>query len=67
MPDALERGFDPLRALGGPHAAVGERQLDVLEHGQVANQVEALEDESDLAVADARALRRAAARRPDGR
>ena len=43
-------------ALGRGHAAVGERQLDVLEHRQVADQVEALEDEPDLPVADARAL-----------
>jgi hypothetical protein len=43
-------------ALGGRHAAVDQRQLDVLEHRQVADQVEALEDEADLAVAHARAL-----------
>src|SRR5260221_428320 len=35
-------------------AAVGERQLDVLIHGEVANEIEALEDETDFAVADAR-------------
>jgi hypothetical protein len=56
--DALERGFDALLALGGLHAAIGERQLDVLEDGEVANQVEALEDEPDLAVAHARPLGR---------
>src|SRR5471030_3101647 len=56
-PDALERRFDALLALGGLHAAIGERQLDVLEHRQVADQVEALEDEPDLAVAHAGALR----------
>ena len=55
--DALERRLDALLALGRLHAAVGERQLDVLEHGEIADQVEALEDEPDLAVADARALR----------
>ena len=55
--DALERRRDPLLALGGAHAAIGERQLDVLEHREIADQVEALKDESDLAVADARALR----------
>ena len=38
------------------HAAIGQGQLDVLEDGEVADQVEALEDEPDLAVADARAL-----------
>jgi hypothetical protein len=55
--DALERGVGALAALGRLHAAIDQRQLDVLEHGEVANQVEALEDEPDLAVADARALR----------
>src|SRR3979411_1611288 len=56
--DALERGFDTLLPLRRLHAAVGRGQLDVLEDGEVANQVEALEDEPDLAVADARAFRR---------
>jgi hypothetical protein len=36
---------------------IGERQLHVLVNGEVADQVERLEDEPDLAVADARALR----------
>ena len=40
------------------HAAVGERQLDVLVDREVADQVERLEDEADLPVADAGALRR---------
>ena len=58
--DAFERFDHALAALGLGHAvAVGQRQLDVLEHGQVADQVEGLEDEADLAVADARALGRA--------
>src|SRR5215471_5181501 len=38
------------------HAAVRERQLHVLVHRQVADQVEALEDEPDLAIADPRTL-----------
>jgi hypothetical protein len=46
--------------------AIGQRQLDVLEHGQVADQVEGLEDEADLAVADAGALGREI-ERPAGR
>ena len=45
-----------MRSLGA-HAAIGQRELDVLKHGQVADQVEALEDEPDLAVADAGAIR----------
>jgi hypothetical protein len=52
--DALERLLHPLLALRRGHAAVGERQLDVLVHRQVADEVEGLEDEADLAVADAR-------------
>ena len=54
--DALERGVGALTALGRLHAAVDQRQLDVLEDREVANQVEALEDEPDFAVAHARAL-----------
>ena len=54
--DALQRRFDPLPPLRRFHAAVGERELHVLEHGEIANQVEALEDEPDLAVADRSAL-----------
>jgi len=53
---ALERFLHALAALRGRHAAVGQRQLDVLEDGEVADQVEALEDEPDVAVADAGAL-----------
>jgi hypothetical protein len=56
--NALERGFGALLALGGFHPAIGERQLDVLEHREIANQVEALEDETDFAVAHARPFRR---------
>ena len=55
--DALERGVDALAPLVRLHAAVDERQLDVLEHREVADQVEALEDEADLAVADPGPLR----------
>ena len=51
MPTRSSAASTRLPALGRLHAAVGERQLDVLEHRQVADQVEALEDEADLAVA----------------
>src|SRR5262245_36257185 len=45
--DALERGECGLVALVGRHArAVRERQLDVLQHGEVADQVEGLEYEA---------------------
>src|SRR6185437_5466844 len=56
--NALEGVGDALLALGGRHAAVGERKLDVLVDGQIADQVERLEDEADLPVADAGALAR---------
>ena len=56
-PDAFQRCEDPRLPLCGPHAGINQRQLDVLVDGQIANQVEALEDESDFAVADARTLR----------
>src|SRR5207247_8462310 len=56
--DALERRFHALLALGRLHPAIGERQLYVLEDREVADQVEALEDEPNLTVAHARALGR---------
>src|ERR1044071_5571264 len=55
--DALERGGDALLALGRPHAAIRERQLHVLEYVEIANQIETLKNESDLAIAHPRPLR----------
>src|SRR5262245_26724104 len=54
--DAFERRLHALAAFSAAHAAVGERQLHVLEDAQVANQVEALEDEANLPISDAGAL-----------
>ncbi len=54
---ALQRLLRALLALGGGHAPVRQRQLDVLVDRQVADQVEALEDEAHLPVADAGPLR----------
>src|SRR5690606_16597737 len=54
--NALQGLPGPLAPLGDAHSAIGERQLDVLEDREIANQVEALEDEPDLAIADACAL-----------
>ena len=54
--DALQRLMHALLALRAGHAAIGERQLDVLIHRQIADQVERLEDEADLAIANARPL-----------
>ena len=38
------------------HAAIDERQLDVLERGRAVEQVEALEDEAEVVAAQQRAL-----------
>src|ERR1051325_4820698 len=54
--DALECVGDALLALGRAHAAIRQRQLDVLVDGQVADEIEALKDKADFAVPDARAL-----------
>src|SRR5690606_5832805 len=54
--DALEGGKYAVLSLAGRHAAVGERQLDILIDAQVADEIEALEDEADLAVAHPRPL-----------
>ena len=54
--DALERFGDELFSLACSHSAIGQRQFDVFVNGQVTDQIEALEDEADLAVANPRAL-----------
>ena len=54
--DLLERLLNPLFAFRPAHAAIGEREFDVFEDRQVADEIEALEDEADLAIADAGAL-----------
>src|SRR2546423_15207923 len=55
--DALQRFEHETLALARGHAAISERQLNVLVNGEIADQVKALENESDLAVADARPFR----------
>ena len=52
----LEGLLDARPAVRRGKPAVREGKLDVLVHAQVADQVERLEDEPDLAVADPRAL-----------
>ena len=54
--DALERVLHFLLALAGASAAIGERQLDVFVDGEIADQVEGLKDEANLAIANARAF-----------
>src|SRR5450432_4246999 len=56
--DLLERVVHALLALTALHAAIRERQLHVLVHGEIANQVERLEDESDLPNANPRSFGR---------
>ena len=52
--DARQCVLDALLAFGGGHAAVAQRYVDVVEQVEVGDQVEALEDEADLLVAQAR-------------
>ena len=49
--DDFERARDALLALARREAAVAQRHVDVVEHVEVGDQVEALEDEADLLVA----------------
>src|SRR3984885_12395967 len=57
QPIALQRLLHTAFAVRGRHArTVGQRQLHILGHREIADQVEALEDEADLLIADARAL-----------
>ena len=55
-PHAFECGGHAVAALAGGHAAIGQRQLDILKDGEIADQIEALKNESDLAIPDARAI-----------
>src|SRR6185312_8696018 len=48
----LQRGERAAAALRARQAGVGERQLDLRERARARNEVEALEDEAELAVAD---------------
>jgi hypothetical protein len=54
--DPLERLRHAPPPVPGTEAAIGERQLDVLADAEIADQVEALKDEPDFTVADARPL-----------
>src|SRR6266403_3957232 len=55
-PDFRERLVHAFAPLLRRQPAVSQRQFDVFPHRQVADEIEALENEADLAVADARAL-----------
>src|SRR6266513_347061 len=56
--DPLERLLHALGALRPRHATVGERQLDILGDGEIADQIEGLEHEADPPVADSGSLGR---------
>src|SRR5262249_61394096 len=53
----LQKLHDARAPLGRPHVRVGERLLHVLKHRQIADQVEALKDKTDLLIANARPIR----------
>src|SRR3954454_24964266 len=54
--DALQRRLDAPLPLRRRELAKRQRQVDVLRDGEIADEVERLEDEADLAIADARAV-----------
>ena len=54
---ALQSIGHALLAVSRIHAAIGQRQFDVFIDGEVTNQIKALKDETDFAVAYAGALR----------
>ena len=54
--DALERFRHEVLALLRTRAAVSQRQLDIFVNGQVADQVETLEDKADLTITNAGAI-----------
>src|SRR6185369_3682489 len=56
--DALECIRNALLSLARAHAAIRQRQFNVLVDREVADQVEALEDETNFAVSDPGALRK---------
>ena len=54
--EAVERIGDQALALGARHVLVGEREVDVLLHGQIVEQVIALEDHADVPLGQLGAL-----------
>ncbi len=49
QPDGIERARGHGMSLGGGFTAIDQRQLDVLQRGRARQQVEALEDEAEVA------------------
>src|SRR4051812_6315321 len=54
--DLRQSFIHPLASFGGAQTTIGQRQLDILPDCEVANEIEALEDKADLAIANARPL-----------
>ena len=54
--DPIQHPLHAFLALSGAHAAVGQRQFDVLVHREVADEIEGLEDEADATVPNPGAL-----------
>src|SRR6266566_3119140 len=50
----LQSSGDRRFAFAGAHASISERQLDVLEHREIADQIKTLENETDFAIANPR-------------
>jgi hypothetical protein len=55
-PHSFQCLVSSLAALPAAHAAIRQWQLHILVDGQISNQVEALEDETNLSIADPGAL-----------
>src|SRR5438046_826484 len=53
---ALQSSGDKRFAFACAHASISKRQLDVLEHCEIANQIKTLENKADLAIANARTV-----------
>src|SRR5437868_5063981 len=56
-PDAFERLCHCALAIARAHPAISQRQLHIFINGEIANQIETLENETDLAVANTSPLR----------
>ena len=56
--DAFERAVRKGLAFARGHPAIGQRQLDILENRQVADEIETLKNETDFAISDAGAFRK---------
>lgn len=56
-PHFLQGRIDLLFPFRRGHPAIGQRQFDILKHGEVADEIEALKDEADFAISYAGAVR----------